>query len=60
MTRDDMKVWVLAALRSLGGKAWMGDVAEVHLAHLRSRAASIWTDALYVAIRRSLGSYVTS
>jgi len=27
-TREDMKEWVLVALRSLGGKAWPCDVAK--------------------------------
>lgn len=28
MTRDDMKVWVFAALRSLAGNTWAGDVGK--------------------------------
>ena len=40
-TREDMKKWVVAALKSLGGKAWPKDVARY-----------IW-DSYEVEIRRS-------
>ena len=47
MTRDDMKVWVLSALRSLGGKAWAGDVAKyiwhTYEAELRASGPMLYT-----------------
>ncbi len=47
MTRDNMKVWVLSALRSLGGKARAGDVAKyiwhTYEAQLRSSGPMLYT-----------------
>ena len=47
MTRDDMKVWVLAALRALGGKAFATEVAKyiwhTYETELRSSGAMLYT-----------------
>ncbi len=47
MTRDDMKIWVLAALKALGGKAFATEVAKyiwhTHEAELRKSGAMLYT-----------------
>lgn len=46
-TRNDMKAWVLAALKSLGGKGWPRDVAEYiwinYEAELRKSGSLLYT-----------------
>ncbi len=46
-SREDMKAWVVAALNSLGGKAWPSDVAKYiwdnYEAELRLSGALLYT-----------------
>lgn len=54
-TREDMKAWVIKALKSLGGKGWPKDVAKYIWDHYEIELKSSGGHSLYMAIRCPLG-----